>query len=84
MATSQSACYPSDFYIATKVCDRCRKYWKDFRVPLDFYDDQGRCLPTLEQALEFSFLCVCGQRNKVDIKRLAVLQQQSILKNELN
>ena len=66
MAANQSACYPSDFYIAAKVCNRCRKHWKDFTVPLDFYDDQGRCLLTLEQAVEFSFVCVCGQRSKVD------------------
>ena len=59
MATNQSGCFHSDFYMATKVSDRCRKHWKDFRVPLDFYDDQGRCLLTLEEVLEFSFVCVC-------------------------
>ena len=25
MATNQSGCFPSDFYMATKVSDRCRK-----------------------------------------------------------
>ena len=56
MATNQSTrlgYYPSDFYTATKVCDGCRKHWKDFRVPLDSYNDEGHCILTLE----FSFIC---------------------------
>ena len=62
-----SCYYPSDFYIVTKVCDGCRKHWKDFRVPLDFYNDQNQCTITLEQALEFSFIYLCGQRNEVGL-----------------
>ena len=71
MATNPSTrYYPSDFYTATKVCDGCRKHWKDFRVPLNFYNDEGHCILTLEQALEFSFICVCGKRNEVDFLKV--------------
>ena len=41
MATNQSIRYPSDYYVAAKVCEQCCKQWKDFKVPLDVYDDQG-------------------------------------------
>ena len=50
MATNQwtRLGYYPDFYTATKVCDGCRKCWKDFRVLLDSYNDEGHCILTLE------------------------------------
>ena len=80
MATNQSIRYPFDYYVAVKVCEQFRKQWKDFKVPLDVYDDKDRCILTLEQVLEFSFVCNCGHRNEVDFIKVCSPQTAIYLK----
>ena len=77
MGTSQSTSlpysfykkYPSGYYVTIKVCDNCCKHWKDFKIPLGVYDDNGNCMLTFEQALEFSFKCHCEHINEVDFMK---------------